>query len=171
MKQRRQSEADPASTVALARQFASGLSDGDRSLIFGWQSDLLDIRNSDLSVVQKGRAALLATARVELARPLLNQVARHARELGMSSKRVLWDQSGWIARLGLAGLLVGAFGYRGQRAGIAARGKAIGVPLWLVVGAGGAFLGALLDELRPHAPSTTYTVIEARKVSGPDVES
>jgi hypothetical protein len=50
-------------------------------------------------------------------------------------------------------------------AGIAAMGTAIGVPLWVVIGAGATFAGAIVDEVksRPGNPRTSYTEIDAEK--------
>jgi hypothetical protein len=43
----------------------------------------------------------------------------------------------------------------GQGAGIAALGGAIGLPLWVVFGAGGAFLGVLIEEIRKSRRSSS----------------
>lgn len=58
-----------------------------------------------------------------------------------------WDERSWMARLGLPGILIGAVVFGGEGAGIAAFGGAIGVPLWIVLGGGGAFAGRLLEEI------------------------
>ena len=52
----------------------------------------------------------------------------------------------------------------GQGAGIAALGTAIGVPLWVVFGAGAAFLGEIYERFTGRRrPETTYTVIDAKR--------
>src|SRR5262249_22565538 len=135
-----------------------------------WAEELLRVRESTLPLTQKARAALGASLRAEVARPLLRVLAHEGRDLGIRSKKILWDDRGWAARLALSGVTVGAVLFSGEGAGIAALGSAIGVPLWLVLGAGGAFLGCLIDELHKKTPpTTTYTVIDAVRVpTAPD---
>ena len=154
--------------VALARRYAAELSEVDRFRLHAWAQELLDIRNSSASVFAKARAALGATARHRIARTVVVQLARRARELGLSSRRQLWDERGWAARLGLVGGSIAAVAYAGQGAGIAALGSAVGVPLWLVVGAGGTFLGTLVDELASPARGDARAVIGARVVIVPN---
>lgn len=148
--------------LALARRYAADLSEPDRFHLHAWAQELLDIRNSSASVFEKARAALRATARHGIARTVVVQLARRARELGISSRRQLWDERGWAARLGLLGGSIAGVAYAGQGAGIAALGGAVGVPLWLVVGAGGTFLGTLVDAL---APTARGAVIDARVIA------
>lgn len=45
--------------------------------------------------------------------------------------------------------------FSGQGAGIAALGGAIGVPLWVVFGAGGAFVGVFIDEAKRRVDDKT----------------
>ena len=52
------------------------------------------------------------------------------------------------ARLGISAAALGLLFFSGQAAGIAAMGGAIGVPLWIVFGAGGTFAGVLIDEIK-----------------------
>ena len=68
-------------------------------------------------------------------------------------------------KLGLGGAAVGLAVFGGQGAGIAALGTAIGVPLWVVFGAGAAFLGVLYEEIADKKPDrrTTYRVMDADK--------
>jgi hypothetical protein len=67
--------------------------------------------------------------------------------------------------LGLGAVVATVATVGGAGAGIAALGGAIGVPLWVLFGAGAAFAGAIVDEVaaRGSKPKTTYTEIEARK--------
>lgn len=59
----------------------------------------------------------------------------------------LWEKTSSGGRLGAIGVGGGLLFFGTKGAGIAALGTAIGVPLWVVFGAGGAFLGVLYDEL------------------------
>jgi hypothetical protein len=52
-----------------------------------------------------------------------------------------------LGPLGSGGAAVGVALFGGQSAGIAALGTAIGVPLWVVFGAGAAFAKSLHSEL------------------------
>jgi hypothetical protein len=71
--------------------------------------------------------------------------------LGVEIKRVGWDQRGLPERITLSAAAVAALIFSGQGAGIAALGGAIGVPLWVVFGAGGAFIGVLIEGAQRRA--------------------
>jgi hypothetical protein len=60
--------------------------------------------------------------------------------------------------MGAAATGVALFG--GQGAGVAALGTAVGVPLWVIFGAGGAFMGVLYEELtgKKRTAKTSYTI-------------
>lgn len=60
--------------------------------------------------------------------------------ISRQTKRLAWDQRSTTARLGLGGAAIGADVLGGQNAGIAALGTAVGVPLWIVTGAGAPFM-------------------------------
>jgi len=53
----------------------------------------------------------------------------------------------------LSAAAIAAVAFSGKGAGIAALGGAIGVPLWVVLGAGGAFAGVLIEEIQRSLPS------------------
>jgi hypothetical protein len=103
-------------------------------------NDLLALRDSELSVTRKTKQALFRTADPNLARILTTTAANAAIDLA-------WRDRSWAARLGLSAATLAAVTTGGQSAGIAALGSAIGVPLWVVFGAGGAFAGVVLDEI------------------------
>jgi hypothetical protein len=81
---------------------------------------------------------------------------RAAKEL----KRVGWDKRSWKARLGMGAVIATLMTVGNAGAGIAALGTAIGVPLWIVIGA-----GAIVDEVASKLgmPKTIYTDINAKK--------
>jgi hypothetical protein len=60
---------------------------------------------------------------------------------GSAVKDAAWDDRSWSARLGIGGAALVATTFGSQGAGIAALGSAIGVPLWIVIGAGGSLPG------------------------------
>jgi len=124
----------------LATEVVKSSSAEELSALEVWAEELLAIRNSNLSVFRKTKRAVEATLQRKVIFPI---VKNFSTEL----KRVGWDERSWAARLLGAGVLA-AIAVGGQGAGIAALGGAIGVPLWIVFGAGGAFAGTLLDEIQ-----------------------
>jgi hypothetical protein len=125
---------------SLAVRVATQLRPEDRPVLKSYAEDLLVIRKSDRPVTQKALDALTRTANQELMLVL-------ATTAGRSLVKVAWDDRTWAARLGLSAAALAAATTAGQGAGIAAFGTAIGVPLWVVLGAGGTFAGVLIDEL------------------------
>ena len=125
---------------ALARELASHVADADRPVLLHWARRMGAIRAADTPPLGKVRDALEATYRAEVALALLSGAGRSIRDIALG------DRS-WGARLGLGAAAVGALAVGAQGAGIAALGGAVGVPLWMVLGAGGRFAGMLVDEL------------------------
>ncbi len=160
-----QAEPAPERTLSVVRRVISDTSEADRIALLAWAEELQRLRDSTLPVTKKARMAIRASLRAEVSRPLLRVLAREGRDLGIRSKKILWDDRGWAGRLALIGVTLGTVLFSGEGAGIAALGTAIGVPLWLVLGAGGSLLGCLIDGLRRKTPpTTTYTVVEAVRV-------
>jgi len=62
-----------------------------------------------------------------------------------SSKKVFWQDRSTSARVAILGVLGGIIA--GGGVGLAICGTAVGIPLFLLTGAGGAFLGVLIEEL------------------------
>jgi hypothetical protein len=48
----------------------------------------------------------------------------------------------------MGGMALGLAAFGSQGAGVAALGTAVGVPLWVISGAGASMAGVLLDELK-----------------------
>lgn len=108
--------------------------------LLDWSKDLLAIRHSRESIVTKVKAAVSATAQRRVIWPLVRVMLNRLKRLG-------WDERSWKARLGVGTVAATVLVLGGQGAGIAALGTAIGVPLWIVFGAGATFAGLLIDEL------------------------
>jgi hypothetical protein len=121
------------------------LSDAQRLILLEWAERLLDIRGSDISTLEKARGAIRETYRREVVLALLTTSASSLKDLA-------WDDRSWSARLGIGAATVTAAAVGRQGAGIAALGSAVGVPLWIVFGAGGSFAGMLIDELSRVMP-------------------
>ena len=105
-----------------------------------WAQAMLDIRSSGMPAISKAKAAIVASTDRKVLTPIL-QVA------WQELKRVGWKERGLPARMAM-GAAVTALTLSGQGAGIAALGGAIGVPLFVVFGAGGALAGVIIDEVR-----------------------
>ena len=130
------SEAEQALVRAACR-----LPEADRRALAEWGDALLAIRAADGSALRKAILALRLEETGRVLAPMVRVTGRLVYDLA-------WRDRTWAARLGIgaAGLTAAAVG--GQGAGIAALGGAVGVPLWVVLGAGGTFAGTLVDELR-----------------------
>lgn len=144
----------------LARSMVESASPEQRDALLSWAIELQSIRRSSLNAVTKAQRAVKATTQKAVLAPLVKANLKQTKEM-------LWGNRGWPARLALVGVTVGTLGFSGKVAGLAAFGRAIGVPIWFVLAASGALLGALIQELQQglglSAPTTTYTIIEAHE--------
>lgn len=135
-----------------------------RRALLQWALELEELRNCSLGHAAKAQRAIQLTARKAVLAPLVRSNLQQ-------TQQVLWSDRGWPARLALLGLTVGTLGFSGKAAGIAAFGRAAGVPLWLVFAASGALLGALIEELNRSAEkSVPMTIYPLREVDGMDLE-
>jgi hypothetical protein len=128
-------------SVSLIRVLDQKLTDDQRARFIEWGKALLAIRSANWSVAAKARRAIQVTRRAEVVLPVLTTA-------GMAVADLAWRDRGWSARLGLSAAVAASVATGGQSAGIAALGTAIGVPLWVVLGAGATFAGAMIDELQ-----------------------
>lgn len=124
---------DPA--VLIVEQATST----ERSLLNAWGRSLLEIKNSELSFYEKAKQSITLTANSPAQVPVVKMV-------GNELVRIGWTDRVVPARFALGGV-VAALTLTGSGAGIAAFGGAIGVPLWIVFGAGAAFFGTIVDEV------------------------
>ena len=113
----------------------------EQKALLAWARGLQEIKNSNLESLEKAKKAIMLTVNSGTIQPFLGY-------LGAEIKRVGWDERGLPERMALSAAAVGALLFSGQGAGIAALGGAIGVPLWVVFGAGGAFIGVLINEVQ-----------------------
>jgi len=131
--------------VAAARRLRRVLKAEERTAVMAWLLELDRIRAAELPDRTKVRRAFRATMREPLLRAVLTASGRQLVELA-------WEDRSWAQRLAALGILVATGALEGRRAGIAAMGTAIGVPLWVVFGGGGALVGLILDELKALVP-------------------
>jgi len=142
----------------LAVRIAALADASEKEAIRLWIERLLAIKESNLPATKKAKEAISITSNSRIILPTVKMIARE-------SKRLAWDERSVTGRLGLGGAAVGLALFGGQGAGIAALGTAIGVPLWVVFGAGAAFLGVLYEEITGNKvdPKTTHTVIDSER--------
>ncbi len=142
----------------LAILIASTTNDLEKAALRVWIEQLLALKSSNCSASQKAKKAIALTVNSSVILPAIKIVARE-------TKRLTWDDRGLKGRLGVGGIAVGLTFFGGQGAGIAALGTAIGVPLWVVFGAGAAFLGMLYEEITEikSGEKASYRVIDADK--------
>ena len=143
----------------IANLIVESASPQERTALQTWAQYLLDIKYSNSSALTKLIKSLSLSNAAKAALPIVKIVLRR-------TKKHVWDNRSTTARMGMGGILVGASIFGGKNAGIAALGTAIGVPLWVVFGAGASFLNVLREELlrKNHEFDTTYTVLDAEKV-------
>ncbi|MEZ5952700.1 MAG: hypothetical protein R3C13_00205 [Hyphomonas sp.] len=147
-----------------------------------WSEQLLALQRSDLEVLTKAKEALKLTAGSKVVIPVLKIIAKELKldkfdvsKIRLSSSkdilnsiRSFWRDRSLAAKLGLGASTVALAIFGTKGAGIAALGTAIGVPLWVVFGAGATFIGVLYEEITGKKPdvTTTYTVIDAKDKGG-----
>lgn len=124
----------------LATRIAASASAADKEALRQWIEGLLAIKAKTTPPLHKAKEALALTARSKVVLPSVKMVGREL-------KRVGWNDRGLNGRLGVSGAAAGLLLFGSQGAGIAALGTAFSVPLWVVFGAGAAFLGVLYEEI------------------------
>lgn len=147
---------DSSTQKALAMRTAASANTAEKAAIRSWIQALMTIKQSDCPSLQKAKQAISVTLESEVVWPTVRIISREV-------KRLAWDDRSVKARFGLGGAAIAALAFGGQSAGIAALGTAIGVPLWVIFGAGATFLGVLYEEVTDDKGErkTTYTVIDA----------
>jgi hypothetical protein len=137
-------EPSPDTQKKLAIRIAASASDAEKEVLRQWIERLLELKTLPLQPLDKAKQAISLTAKSDVVVSTVKLVARETKRLG-------WDERGVKGRLGIVGAGAGLALFGSQGAGIAALGTAIGVPLWVVFGAGGAFLGVLYEEITKKA--------------------
>lgn len=134
---------------AVAKRIATHASNLEREALLLWIGGLLKIRDSSAVKITKIKHAITLTAKSDVVWPLAKLTAAELKRIG-------WDERGTKSRAALATAMATLALFGTQGAGIAALGTAIGVPLWIVLGAGAYFAAGLIEELLEKLP------IEAR---------
>lgn len=101
--------------------------------------DLLRIRDAELTRFQKVREIGRGLKEHRAIQSIIKLIAKE-------TKRHAWDNRSERARWGIAAAGGGLLLFGSQGAGLAAFGGAIGLPLFVVFGAGGALAHVILEE-------------------------
>lgn len=129
----------------------------ERTTLISWLENLLALRaENSLSAREKTKRAILLTKNKKIIFPMIKMIAKQM-------KTHLWDHRNSGSRFALIGTGIGLSFFSGQSAGIAALGTAIGVPLWVVFGAGASFAGLLINAAKNknnEIPDAEYEVID-----------
>ena len=153
-------KAEVDSNRQLAVRVLSSADDAQKKALSDWAEGLLVIRNSNKSVINKGRDAINFTAKSKILIPVLKLIAKEikidqfdASKLKLENKgsvkksiKTFWDNRSFPTKIGIGASSVALMVFGTQGAGIAALGTAIGVPLWVVFGAGATFAAVLYEE-------------------------
>lgn len=120
----------------MQRKFAIQLVDDtsfeQKLALRDWLKSLLVIRNETGSVYKKLHQIRKVTFQKSLLMPVVKSIAEKV-------KKHAWDRRSRKGRLQIISITAALTIFAGQGAGIAALGGAIGVPLWIVFGAGAGF--------------------------------
>lgn len=175
-------------------RIAASASDEQKQALVSWADSLLTIKESSAPLAKKVVESISATAKFSTLKPIFTLIGKELtpRELsalsedlldtynsnssgitklkqgaaltGKALKELGWDNRGLPGRLGISTAIATAVIFGGQGAGIAALGSAIGVPLWVVFGAGAAFLGEICERFTgKRRPMTSYAIEAKRK--------
>lgn len=133
-----------------------------RLALKAWAEQLLVIKSTPMPPWQKAKEAMKATRDSRVIWPTLKVIAKRVKHYG-------WDARSGPARAFMSVAAVSAAVFGGKAAGVAALGTAVGVPLWVVFGAGAGFATAVAKEVSRKskaADGASYTVIDAKRRDG-----
>lgn len=140
----------------LAEFVAKRTNDEQKAALNAWANQLLIIKSSDASLLQKQGRMLKASARMDVLKPVFHMIGKEMKRLG-------WDERRTHERWGIGAAAAAFVALGNSGAGIAAFGTAIGVPLWVLFGGGAMFLSLLIQELHREQKPTTFYDIEGRR--------
>lgn len=133
----------------LVVSVVSRLEDTDRVAMQAWAERMLAIQNNQaLSASTKLRQMVGTSVSGGVPSVVIRQVWAATKEAFPNATAQFWGQRSLPAKLAMGGIAISLAAFGGQGAGIAALGGAVGIPLWVLFGAGGGFIGILYEELR-----------------------
>ncbi len=146
----------------LILQVINNSDNEQRLALLEWSQSLLVIRNSPLTKIEKAKKAVFNTQHRKIIFPVLRMLTEQLKVHG-------WKNRSLRERMAIVGTGIGLSVFSGQSAGLVALGGGIGLPLWIVLGAGGGFAGMIIDEIRSktsleNEPSSKFKVIDAEEI-------
>ena len=135
--------AEPAIVQALLRATPA-----EQHLLLTWSRALGGIRRGDLPARKKMAAMVRLTREQKATWPLVKVIGR-------ALKLVVWDARSWRLRLGVGAVVATFVAVGNGGAAIVALGGGIGLPLWILVGVGGAVAGTGVDWIKKQRAKTT----------------
>lgn len=109
-----------------------------------WASELVSISESNMTKMAKARSAISCTLDKKILFSLIKIISSKIKQYG-------WDKRSNRSKAALIAGGIGFTVFSGQSAGIAALGGAIGVPLWVVLGGGAAFLVVIIEDIKSRS--------------------
>lgn len=124
----------------LAKNLVENMSDEEKIQVRNWAKSAYVIRNDEsISSIQKIKQLMQLTSREKL-------LGSFFKKLGKIIKKHSWDERALAGKLALSGLVIGATISGTKMAGIATAGLGVGIPVYILTSAGGAFLGTIIQE-------------------------
>lgn len=149
----------------LARAVVAELDPAQREVLADYMASLILLRQRELPAQTKVLDSIDLTAD----RQVLGVLTKGS---GRLLAKHAWKDRSWAARIGLSAAALASILTAGQGAGIALLGTAVGVPLWIVFGAGGTFAGALIDEVaRSRTGVERATPVDPTTDTAPSTDS
>lgn len=159
MTQQERDSVDKNEPGKLARAVVAELDPAQREVLADYMASLILLRQRELPAQTKVLDSIDLTAD----RQVLGVLTKGS---GRLLAKHAWKDRSWAARIGLSAAALASILTAGQGAGIALLGTAVGVPLWIVFGAGGTFAGALIDEV-----ARSRTGVERSTDTAPSTDS
>ena len=131
----------------LIRKIVSSLSEQEKLNVSGWASEIFEIHRSPISRRAKARQALKITKDAGIGKATLKAFFGAAKQSGAVGKAA-WNNRSKSAKIGISAAVATVAVFGTQGAGVAALGTAIGLPLWMVTGAGAMFAATLAEEAK-----------------------
>ncbi|GGX68098.1 hypothetical protein GCM10011309_17310 [Litorimonas cladophorae] len=168
---------DSSKQRALIQRVVSTVPDREKEALVYWAEQMLALKRSDLSKRSKIRESILVTQRGKIIVPILKIFARELKldqlniskiDTSSANKCLSFIKGFWLkrslaAQVGMGASAIGLAVFGTQGAGIAALGTAIGLPLWIVFGAGAMFATNLIQEITGKKPDLSILYIIPRK--------
>ena len=125
---------------AAVVQIVEKMTNAEKVVLAEWLENLLRIRELNIPKHSKILAIAKASSKSRILIPLAKQVFRQLQQM-------LWTKRSGNAKAFIAGAGISLAMFGSSAAGLAAFGTAIGLPLWIVFGAGASLANMLYSEI------------------------